>query len=81
MSAGRRRSRSSRWPSESRPRRIGLAHRPYPYEQAYGKDFEDIRFRVPDTTKLRGAIGFRPTMSLDQILDAVIAYQKGRSAR
>jgi UDP-glucose 4-epimerase len=52
-----------------------------PYEQAYGKDFEDVRFRVPDTTKLRGAIGFRPTMSLDQILDAVIAYQKGPGTR
>jgi len=52
-----------------------------PYEQAYGKDFEDIRFRVPDTTKLRRTIGFQPTMSLDQILDAVIAYQKGRTAR
>ena len=52
-----------------------------PYEQAYGKDFEDIRFRVPDTTKLRRTIGFQPTMSMDQILDSVIAYQKGRAAR
>jgi UDP-glucose 4-epimerase len=52
-----------------------------PYEQAYGKDFEDIRFRVPDTTKLRRTIGFQPTMSMDQILDAVIAYQKGRAGR
>jgi UDP-glucose 4-epimerase len=52
-----------------------------PYEQAYGKDFEDIRFRVPDTTKLRRAIRFQPTMSFDQILDAVIAYQKGQTGR
>ncbi len=51
-----------------------------PYEQAYGKDFEDIRFRVPDTSKLRALIGFEPSLNLDQILDAVIASMKGRAA-
>jgi len=48
------------------------------YEQAYGKDFEDIRVRVPETAKLRKAVGHKPTKNLDQILDAVIAYQKER---
>jgi UDP-glucose 4-epimerase len=48
-----------------------------PYHQAYGRDFEDIRFRVPDTAKLRDLTGFRPTMTLDRILDEVIAFQKG----
>jgi UDP-glucose 4-epimerase len=49
-----------------------------PYEEAYGEGFEDIRFRVPDTAKIRTALGFRPTLSLDEILDEVIAFQKGR---
>jgi UDP-glucose 4-epimerase len=48
------------------------------YEQAYGKDFEDIQVRVPDTSKLRKAVGHQPTKNLDQILDAVIAFQKSR---
>jgi UDP-glucose 4-epimerase len=49
-----------------------------PYDQAYGKGFEDIRFRVPDTAKLKAAIGFRTTLCLDEILDEVIAFQRGR---
>ena len=51
-----------------------------PYEQVYGKDFEDIRSRVPDTSKLRNTIGYQPAMPIDQILDAVIAHQKGPKA-
>lgn len=47
-----------------------------PYEQAYGKDFEDIRSRVPDTEKLRTALGFRPSLTLDQILEKIISHHK-----
>ena len=49
-----------------------------PYHQAYGKDFEDIRFRVPDTSKLKSCIPFRPTLNLDRILDQIIAFAKGK---
>ena len=42
-----------------------------PYEQAYGAGFEDIRMRVPDVSRLRRAIGFQPTMTLDEILQDV----------
>lgn len=49
-----------------------------PYHQAYGKDFEDIRFRVPDTTRLKSFIPFKPTLNLDQILDQIIAFDKGK---
>lgn len=45
-----------------------------PYEEAYGPGFEDIRYRVPDLTKIRAAIGYRPTKSLDEIIREVIAY-------
>jgi UDP-glucose 4-epimerase len=46
-----------------------------PYEAVYGRGFEDIRYRVPDISKLRRVIGYRPTRSLDDILRAVIDYE------
>lgn len=46
------------------------------YAQAYDESFEDIRRRVPDLTRIRDAIGFRPTHSLDDIIDAVAEYQR-----
>jgi UDP-glucose 4-epimerase len=45
-----------------------------PYEQAYGEGFEDMPRRVPDISKIEALIGYRPTRSLDQILESVIAY-------
>lgn len=44
-----------------------------PYEQVYARGFEDMRRRVPDTTKLRDLTGWQPTRSLEDILDDVIA--------
>jgi UDP-glucose 4-epimerase len=49
-----------------------------PYEEAYGSGFEDAEYRVPDITKLRAKIGYRPTKTLDAILDAVIASYRAR---
>jgi len=51
-----------------------------PYEHAYGLGFEDIRYRVPDLTKLRDAIGYAPTLGLDEILTRVIDYSRRRLA-
>jgi UDP-glucose 4-epimerase len=45
-----------------------------PYEQAYGEGFEDMPRRVPDIGKVNRLIGYRPTKSLDQILQSVIDY-------
>ena len=45
-----------------------------PYDQAYEKGFEDMQRRVPSIEKIRAAIGWQPTLSLDETLDAVIAY-------
>jgi UDP-glucose 4-epimerase len=45
-----------------------------PYEQAYGEGFEDMPRRVPDTRKAERLIGYRPTKSLDGILQGVIEY-------
>jgi UDP-glucose 4-epimerase len=45
-----------------------------PYSEAYEAGFEDMRRRIPDLSKIRDLIGYRPTKSLDQILDGVIEY-------
>lgn len=49
-----------------------------PYKQAYGEGFEDIQFRVPDISKLRRVTGYAPTLTLDEILERVIAYSQER---
>jgi UDP-glucose 4-epimerase len=48
------------------------------YSDAYGEGYEDMQRRVPDCTKLRELIGFRPQRSLDDIIDAIIAHEVGR---
>lgn len=47
-----------------------------PYSEAYAPGFEDMRRRVPDTTKLHSAIGWQSTLGLNTILDDVIAYER-----
>jgi UDP-glucose 4-epimerase len=49
-----------------------------PYDEAYEEGFEDMPRRVPDITKVRNLVGFKPQMSLDGILKTVIDYQSGR---
>jgi UDP-glucose 4-epimerase len=43
-----------------------------PYEQAYTKGFEDMRRRVPDTTKINRLTGWKPERNLRQILRDVV---------
>jgi UDP-glucose 4-epimerase len=43
------------------------------YEDAYDVGFEDMRRRVPDTTKVRTLTGWEPHYTLDDILEATIA--------
>ena len=45
-----------------------------PYEEAYEVGFEDMRRRVPDTSKIEAAIGWQPEKSLDETLDEVITF-------
>jgi UDP-glucose 4-epimerase len=47
-----------------------------PYDEAYEAGFEDMQRRVPDTTRAHDLVGFRPTHSLDDIIDAVVADQR-----
>jgi len=46
------------------------------YEEAYHAEFEDMRRRVPDITKIRQAIGWQPSISLDETLKTIVASVK-----
>lgn len=48
-----------------------------PYDEAYPAGFEDLRHRQPDLTRIREAIGFAPTRTLEQtILDIAQAMRQ-----
>ena len=43
------------------------------YDDAYPAGYEDMQRRVPDTTKIKNAIGWSPEHTLDSIIDDVAA--------
>jgi UDP-glucose 4-epimerase len=50
------------------------------YSEIYGSSFEDMRRRAPDLTRIRRAVGYRPEVKLDQLLEMTIRVtceQKG----
>jgi UDP-glucose 4-epimerase len=47
-----------------------------PYDEAYGEGFEDMYRRVPDTTKIRELIDWRPTRTLQDVVQDVVACQR-----
>ncbi len=47
-----------------------------PYDKAFERGFEDMRKRVPDTTKARNLIGFQPRIRLEQTLRDIITYYR-----
>lgn len=49
-----------------------------PYSTAYEEGFEDMFRRIPDLSKVNRLVGYRPTYSLDDILNSVIAYERAR---
>jgi UDP-glucose 4-epimerase len=57
---------------------------PYDDEAAYAEraaGYEDMRRRVPDSSKLLRYTGFQPAIPLDETLGEVIAYERGRDER
>lgn len=46
------------------------------YRDAYGDDFEDVRRRVPDVSRLDVTIGYKPSMTLGEILDDIIRWKR-----
>ncbi len=51
-----------------------------PYSKAYGDDFEDVRRRVPDVSRLKQTIGSVPRLGLESILDDIIAWKRSQPA-
>jgi len=43
-----------------------------PYEDIYGSSFEDMRRRVPDLGKIERVVGYRPQVTLDQLLEVTV---------
>ncbi len=46
------------------------------YQSAYGKGFEDMNRRTADITKIRAAIGFEITYSIEEIIADVVEYER-----
>jgi UDP-glucose 4-epimerase len=51
------------------------------YAEAYDTDFEDVRSRIPDLTRLRRTIQFRPQYDLDATIRDVIESTRARNHR
>jgi len=51
-----------------------------PYDEAYSEGFEDMRYRVPDASKLKAAVGFTPKYGIEEILSETIEYLKKETA-
>jgi len=49
-----------------------------PYEQAYGRPFDDMRRRMPSLERINKLIGYKPEKTLDDILDSVIEYYRAK---
>jgi UDP-glucose 4-epimerase len=49
-----------------------------PYDEVYGQGIEDMLHRIPAISKIRDAIGWQPTRTLDAILDDVIGHERSR---
>jgi len=47
-----------------------------PYQQAYGKNFEEPRARVPSLARIREAIGFSQRYELTQTLQDIVAHER-----
>jgi len=50
-----------------------------PYGEAYEPGFEDMERRLPDISKIARAIGWRPTLSLEDIVQGVIDHELERA--
>jgi len=43
-----------------------------PYEKAYEKGFEDMKYRQPNITKIKELISFKPKVGIDEMLEKII---------
>jgi UDP-glucose 4-epimerase len=61
-------------------RTLGSAstRRSIPYSEVFPSGFEDLQQRQPDLARLRAAVGFRPTRSLEETIRDVASSMGGR---
>jgi UDP-glucose 4-epimerase len=55
-----------------------VAIRHIPYAEAYAPGFEDIRCRIPDLTRIRQAIGYRPHYEIEAIVRGFLEWRRGQ---
>lgn len=48
-----------------------------PYDTAYASGFEDLRRREPDLTRVREAIGWKPTIELERTITDLASWMRG----
>jgi UDP-glucose 4-epimerase len=48
-----------------------------PYEEAYDEGFEELGRRKPDTSALEALTGWKPTRTVEEAIDDVVAYENG----
>jgi UDP-glucose 4-epimerase len=48
-----------------------------PYDEAYDEGFEELGRRKPDTTALKRLTGWKPTRTIDEAIDDLVAYEQG----
>jgi UDP-glucose 4-epimerase len=58
----------------------GLPIEHVPFEQAFAPGFEEIRCRIPDLTRVRQMIGYRPRLGLEDIVREVLAWRRSGQA-
>ena len=51
-----------------------------PHAAVFGRGFEDMPRRVPDVSKIRRLVGWRPTVQLEEIINRTIEYWKQHEA-
>jgi UDP-glucose 4-epimerase len=47
-----------------------------PYEEAYEGGFEDMQRRCPDNRKIKELLGYKPSLSLDELIKVTIDYHR-----
>jgi len=50
-----------------------------PYSEAYGQGFDDMQRRLPCLNKINRAIGYKPQVSLEQMLEKIITDKRGKN--
>jgi len=50
-----------------------------PFAEAYDEGFEELGRRRPDTSAIAELVGWQPSRTLDETIDDLVAYERGRT--